>query len=163
MYKLYSGTMWNTIPGLPRYEISVAGQIRRSGTSRVLVDHAVNGYRRIILPTPEGRRGFLVHRLVALAFLPYPAAVQTQVDHIDGDKTNNAPSNLRWVTAGENQRSNQARLRATGHQNANVKVPTSEIPAIRARHAQGESCVALAAAYGVTRLGMRYILLHRKI
>lgn len=55
-----------------------------------------------------------VHRLVALAFLGPPAdRFQTQVNHKDLDKSNNAVSNLEWVTAAEN--------RAHFHANASMK------------------------------------------
>ena len=43
----------------------------------------------------------LVHRLVAETFLPRPLGA-TDVDHIDGDKTNNRVENLRWVSHKEN-------------------------------------------------------------
>ena len=40
-----------------------------------------------------------VHRLVAQAFLaPPPSEKHTQVTHIDGDRANNHPDNLKWVT-----------------------------------------------------------------
>ena len=45
----------------------------------------------------------LVHRLVARTFLTPPAnSFQTQMNHKDLDKSNNAASNLEWVTAAEN-------------------------------------------------------------
>jgi hypothetical protein len=59
--------------------------------------HGPNGYLRIRI----GDKRFLAHSLIAQAFLAdfndFP-----QVDHIDGDKANNNPSNLRMVTSARN-------------------------------------------------------------
>lgn len=46
---------------------------------------------------------YSIHRLVAEAFIPNPEN-KPQVDHIDTNPSNNNLSNLRWVTALENQR-----------------------------------------------------------
>ena len=46
-------------------------------------------------------RAAQVHRLVAKAFIPNPLGA-TDVDHIDGNKTNNRVENLRWVSHKEN-------------------------------------------------------------
>lgn len=61
------------------------------------------GYLYIDLRNNDGtRRCPKVHRLVALAFIENPEN-KPQINHIDGDKTNNAVSNLEWVTNQENR------------------------------------------------------------
>ena len=45
-----------------------------------------------------GSKLYLVHRLVALAFLGPPPSKEHTVDHIDQDRYNNAVSNLRWAS-----------------------------------------------------------------
>ena len=47
------------------------------------------------------RKGCFIHRLVAEAFIPNPLGA-TEVDHIDGNKSNNRIENLRWVSHKEN-------------------------------------------------------------
>lgn len=59
-----------------------------------------------------------VHRLVATAFIPNRDNLP-QVNHINGDKTDNRIENLEWVTAGDNQR----HAYATG-----LKVPVYQSP-----------------------------------
>jgi len=63
-------------------------------------------YNRFLKPYGDGRgylqvqiagKNYKIHRLVAEKFIPNPNNLP-QVDHIDGDKTNNDVSNLRWVT-----------------------------------------------------------------
>ena len=56
------------------------------------------GYLAVTIPY---RKDCSIHRLVAEAFIPNPLGLR-DVDHIDGDKTNNRIENLRWVSHREN-------------------------------------------------------------
>lgn len=62
------------------------------------------GYK-LVKASKLGQRAdkkFYLHRLVAQKFLDKPSEDRTQVNHIDGDKSNNHYSNLEWVTPKEN-------------------------------------------------------------
>lgn len=57
------------------------------------------GYQVVRLHNGKGKT-FKVHRLVAKAFLGEPNGLE--VNHIDGDKSNNKVENLEYCTRGEN-------------------------------------------------------------
>lgn len=60
------------------------------------------GYERVVLTKDGIRKTYLVHKLVALAFIPN-VENKTTINHIDGNKRNNNVSNLEWATEKENQ------------------------------------------------------------
>jgi hypothetical protein len=95
---------WKIIRPFPKYEISINGEIRNRATGKLKSQHlTATGYKA----TPFSCKGkssiYLVHRLVAEAFLPN-IFNRPQVNHKDLDKTNNKLENLEWVTAKENMR-----------------------------------------------------------
>ena|ERR1017187_1210683 len=97
---------WKEIEGFEAYEVSDLGRVRRrlpgrpgAGTSvgRVLKPHLSNGYPRTALYDGQKIHNFFVHILVAKAFVPNTDPTKlTQVNHMDGVKTNAKASNLEW-------------------------------------------------------------------
>lgn len=95
------------IPGWPEYEISNHGNIRRvSASCGAVVGKSLkwlndNGYAKVSLCRNAKRVEYRVHRLVAMTFIgEIPSGMD--VCHFDGNKRNNAVSNLRIDTRKSN-------------------------------------------------------------
>ena len=83
------------------YYASTEGHIENS--RKRLKSYTINsGYEAIKLTKEGKKKAFLVHRLVALTFLPNEED-HPEVNHIDGNKSNNALSNLEWCSRSENK------------------------------------------------------------
>ena len=88
--------IWKEIEGSNgECEVSNLGRVKCKGIIKKVVVNSQNGYCYVRLNqniTP------LVHRLVAFAFCENPKPEQyKEVNHIDGNKTNNKATNLEWV------------------------------------------------------------------
>lgn len=111
---------WKKISDYPEYEVSDTGLIRsldrtitqmgRFGLMQVtykgrILKQKINstGYMQVTVRNQKsGDKTLNIHRIVATAFLGgyFDGA---EVNHKDGDKTNNDISNLEWVTSSENK------------------------------------------------------------
>jgi hypothetical protein len=106
------------------YEVSDTGKIRSVGKNKhnKILKPTLNkkGYE-VVYTSNINKHGYketkLLHRLVAEAFIPNPEN-KPQVNHKDGNKTNNKVSNLEWVTNLENHI----------HKLENNLVPESHVP-----------------------------------
>lgn len=99
-----------------RYEISHLGEIFSIAATRRRTDGVVrsfsrkriatrvndNGYIITTLYDGKNERIFRVHRLVLASFAYIPGCDNLDVNHKDGDRTNNHLDNLEWTTRSEN-------------------------------------------------------------
>ena len=88
-----------------QYEVSNLGNVRNKNTKAVLSQEDTgNGYLCVGLQIDKGvYKKTRVHRMVAMAFLEFQRTEErNEVDHINGNKSDNSVDNLRWCTHKEN-------------------------------------------------------------
>lgn len=94
---------WKSIRGYEGlYLVSDQGRVMNATNGHVLCGCSNGvGYKKVELwKNNIGRRQYL-HRIVASAFIDNPLG-KAEVNHKDGDRSNNCAGNLEWVTSSEN-------------------------------------------------------------
>lgn len=103
--------VWKYVPGYEGlYQVSTLGNVRSIGRTvkgrfhngkDLKLRYDPDGYRRVMLCKNGKVKGFKVHRLVAMAFIPNPNNYP-MINHKDETKDNNNVFNLEWCTAAYN-------------------------------------------------------------
>lgn len=112
--------------------------------------HSKTGYRQLTLSHGGVQKCVLLHRLVALYYIPNPEFLPA-VNHKDGDKNNNSRFNLEWVTAGENNRHSYeiGKRSAVGEYNGQAKLSESQVIEIRRLCSTGLSRAEIGKRFSV--------------
>lgn len=146
---------WRPVRGYEDlYEVSDLGNVRSLNFHSTGMTRALRVQRYKYASVKLANRGQisrrLIHRLVAEAFLG-PCAVGHQVNHRDGNKHNNAATNLEYCTASENRRHafSTGLQSHHGESHNNSKLTDSDVVGIRARAAAGEHHSVIAHDFGV--------------
>jgi hypothetical protein len=125
--------IWKSIDGFEGlYEASSYGRVRNVKSSFVLnpCDNG-KGYLSVTLHKDNKNNTSKLHRVIAKAFIPNPANLR-DVNHIDGDKTNNHISNLEWLSPQDNHKhAKKSGLKATGERCAISKLNVDLVKEIR--------------------------------
>lgn len=106
--------IWKDLPYCNYYQVSNLGNARSKDrpykyskkkflkAKSVALTNNGNGYRLFGTSVDGRKKNFYIHRVVAQLFLPNPNNLP-EVNHKDGDKTNNRVSNLEWVSMEDNR------------------------------------------------------------
>lgn len=174
---------WRPIPGYESlYEASSRGRVRSLDrhvshiwreapktifkAGRILAPETDrDGYLRVRLSDKKGRqKKFGNHQVVALAFIPNPEGLP-EVAHIDHNRLNNAPGNLKWASRAGNHSDSvlENRYAYAGPGYGKKRTFTAnEVRAIRAAFAAGERQVDIAARHGVRQEQIRKIVMRER-
>jgi len=159
--------VWRQVVGHQFYEVSDLGRVRsldrdieslwhgqpytRPMPGRVLkLKTDKNGYAYVIISPNHTTRK--VHHLVAEAFIgPRPSG--HEINHKDGNKANNLPSNLEWVTGKINIRhAFDTGLNHSGEDHYNTKLSNADVVEIRRQCDLGIRQAVIANQFGISRI-----------
>ena len=164
--------IWRDIPGYEGYyQVSNLGQVRsldrvvcdkngkkrlHKGRTKARCQGLTSPYLQTQLCTKSRARHFLIHRLVASAFLPDWNPV-LEVNHKDGNKLNNRADNLEMCTRKENYQHAIANnlKRDYGEKHVRAKLTNEEAHQIRLLYyLWGIPQVVLARMFGMSKQGI---------
>jgi hypothetical protein len=158
---------WNRSPSFPDYEISSEGRVRRltsrTSTRAGRIIKAILHYRGYLqhgLAKDRKTVTVRLNRLVCEAFHGKCPSRQHEAAHLDGDRSNNRASNLRWATKLENEADKDRHVnRPRGTAMRNAKLTEDVVAEIR-RLAQSKSfnVKETAARLGVSKGNIRHVV-----
>lgn len=158
----YPSEEWKIIKDFPDYAVSSYGRVMRinkgannTRVGKILCSSSVP-YRAVNLYRNKKRRRAWIHQLVAIAFLgPYPPG--KEVNHKNGNKTDNRKDNLEYVTHLENQRHAIEKYRR-GSSNGNAKLTKDDVQKILKLRKEGWTEKKMAEMFNVSASGIHDIL-----
>lgn len=123
-----------------------------------------NGYEMVMLYKDKKPSKYLVHRLIALTFIPNPKKLK-EVNHKNANRLDNRSENLEWVSSKENKRhaialglyDNLGKNTPKGSKHPSSKLTDKQVITIRKRVANGEYKRTIAREYGVSDTLIRVI------
>jgi hypothetical protein len=147
----YEASNTGLVRGLSRKIETVNGPRKIEG-SLIRPFYNKFGYQLVTLYKNGSKKKFQVHRLVMITFKGIDN-IRPEVNHIDGDKTNNNLNNLEWCTSQENSKhAHKTGLKKVkaGEDSPYSRLSLKQVIVIIQRIANGEKQKDLAKEYGLS-------------
>ncbi|MPQ36950.1 hypothetical protein GC249_03345 [Lactobacillus plantarum] len=150
----YPVEFWLKHPDIDGIEVSSFGRAR-SAKGHYYKSNPINKSYQYVCFRMNGKSVYkLVHQLIAQAFIPNPNNLP-QVNHKDGDRTNNNVSNLEWCDNSYNQKYREkfgvSQTEAIGHPLFAVNLVTMEV-------SRFQSQMEASRALGVWRRSLCHVI-----
>lgn len=143
---------WKDILGHPYYQCSNRVRIRNRFTGHIMTNVVRrDGYYYVTL-AKSSKRNMSVHRIYMITWVPNPLK-KPQVNHINGIKTDNRPSNMEWCTVQENRIhavSTGLITNTTKGKRTHSKLDEIQVKTIRKCLSDGMLCSPLANYFNVS-------------
>jgi hypothetical protein len=154
--------IWKPIKGHDGYEISNYGRVKSfMQTSPKILSICTDtlGYERVKLYKDGSYIVQKIHQLVAIHFIPNTKN-KPEINHLDGDKSNNHYSNLEWCTRSENMKHacKIGLIKRDGENNPRSKLNDMSAWEILFHHSIGESKQSLADFFNVSKSSVERVI-----
>lgn len=156
--------MYSSIRGFPNYYILAIGKVYSVKSKKYLLHGITHGYHHVCLCKNNKKYTKRVHILVLEHFIgKKPKGFETR--HLDGDKSNNKLSNLKWGTKKDN---GQDKIRHgtskinKGECHGNAKLTEQEVRMIIYMYGTGEFTQReIASIYNIHQVHVSKIILKK--
>lgn len=147
-------------PTFEEYDFYPDGRVFSHRSNKFLKPRNRNGYLGFRLYTARGTFEMAQHRIVAGLNIPNPDN-RPMVNHKNGNRADNRPENLEWVTAvGNIRHAIRTGARPRGERHFRAALNEQQVQEIYAAKGQ-KTQMALAKQYGVAQCTIKNILNHR--
>lgn len=170
--------MWKEIPGYENYLINELGDIinakrkanikhiEKSNHNLIECVHKYKNnskYEEVVLSRNGNHKRILLHRLVAIAFIPNPEN-KPFINHKNGIKSDNRIENLEWVTHTENMQhaQNELYIKTSNHHGQSLKIPVVQLDKKSKYIKSFESITSASVSIGVSAAGICAVCLKNR-